>query len=89
MITDGIELELIDLGMTDMVTHEGHTTIYTEPEKMHAVIKNLHEKGIKAEGGIGYRPKTTVELADSTKAETFLEHVSEYDDVQEVYANLG
>jgi YebC/PmpR family DNA-binding regulatory protein len=88
-ITDEIELELIDLGMTDMVTHEGHTTIYTEPEKMHAVIKNLHEKGRQVEGSIGYRPKTTVELADSTKVETFLEHISEYDDVQEVYANLG
>ena len=88
-IDDEIELELIDLGMTDMVSHDGQTTVYTEPEKMHAVIKKLHEKGIQAEGSIGYRPKTTVELADSTKVENFLENISQYDDVQEVYANLG
>ena len=88
-ITGEVELEMIDLGMTDMVTHEGHTTIYTEPEKMHAVIKKLHEKGMQVEGSIGYRPKTTVTLADSSKVETFLENISDYDDVQEVYANLG
>lgn len=88
-ITDELELDLIDLGMTDMVTHEGHTTIYTEPEKMHGVIKKLHEKGRQVEGSMGYRPKTTVAVADSSKVENFLEIISDYDDVQEVYANLG
>ncbi|MFZ2199672.1 MAG: YebC/PmpR family DNA-binding transcriptional regulator [Microgenomates group bacterium] len=88
-ISDDVELELIDLGMTDMVSDGDSTTIYTEPEKMHAVIKKLHEKGILASGNVGYRPKTTVALADSTRVETFLEYISDYDDVQEVYANLG
>lgn len=88
-ISDDLELELIDLGMTDMVTDTEGNTIYTEAEKMHAVVKYLHEKGITAGGTIGYRPKLNVEVADSSRVESFLETISDYDDVQEVYANLG
>lgn len=88
-ISDELELEIIDLGVTDIVTDADGSTIYTEPESMHRVIKYLHEKGITAGGMIGYRPKTTVSVADSSKVEDFLEIISEYDDVQELYANLG
>jgi len=88
-VSDELELEIIDLGVTDMVTDEDGSTIYTEPESMHSVIKYLHEKGITAGGMIGYRPKTTVEVSDTDKVENFLEIISEYDDVQELYANLG
>ena len=88
-VDEGLQLELIDLGMTDVVTDETGSTIYTTPEHMHTVIKYLHEKGMNVGGTIGYRPKTTIEIADSSKVEEFLETVSEYDDVQEVYANLG
>lgn len=88
-ISDDLELEIIDLGVTDMVTDEDGSTIYTEADSMHAVIKYLHEKGITAGGMIGYRPKTTVVPVDSSKVENFLETIAEYDDVQELYANLG
>jgi YebC/PmpR family DNA-binding regulatory protein len=89
VISDELELEIIDLGVTDIVTDEEGSTIYTLPESMHAVIKYLHEKGITVGGMIGYRPKTTVTVSDSSKVENFLEIISEYDDVQELYANLG
>ena len=88
-ISEDLQLEIIDLGMTDVVVDETGSTIYTVPESMHTVIKYLHEKGIVAGGTIGYRPKTTVELEDSSQVEKFLEILSEYDDVQELYANLG
>jgi len=88
-ITDEMELMMIDLGMTDMVNEEDGVTIYTAAESMHSVIKYLHQQGITAGGTIGYRPKVTVELADSSRVEAFLETISEYEDVQEVYANLG
>jgi len=88
-IDDERELELIDIGMIDMVEEESGTTIYTVAESMHEVIKYLHKQGINAGGTIGYRPKTTVELADSTRVEDFLGNIADYEDVQEVYANLG
>lgn len=88
-VSEELQLEIIDLGMTDVVVDETGSTIYTEPESMHRVIKYLHEKGITAGGTIGYRPKTTMEIEDSAQVENFLEVVSEYDDVQELYANLG
>lgn len=88
-VSEELQLEIIDLGMTDVVVDETGSTIYTEPESMHRVIKYLHDKGIVAGGTIGYRPKTTVEIAESNQVENFLEIISEYDDVQELYANLG
>lgn len=88
-ISEDLQLEMIDLGMSDMVAETDGNTIYTEAESMHDVIKYLHQKGITAGGTIGYRPKVTVEVADSTQVENFLEIISDYDDVQEVYANLG
>lgn len=88
-ISEDLQLAMIDLGMTDMVTDTEGRTIYTTAESMHNVIKFLHEKGITVGGTIGYRPKTTVEVPDSTRVEAFLDIISDYEDVQEVYANLG
>jgi YebC/PmpR family DNA-binding regulatory protein len=88
-ISDEMELEMIDLGVTDMVSDEEGTTIYTVAESMHEIVKYLHKRGLTAGGMIGYRPKVTVAISDSTRVEQFLENVSEYEDVQEVYVNLG
>jgi YebC/PmpR family DNA-binding regulatory protein len=88
-ISEDLQLELIDLGMTDMVTDEVGNTIYTVAELMHRVIQYLHEKGVVAGGTIGYRPKVTVSVPDSSRVEEFLTTISDYEDVQEVYANLG
>ncbi len=88
-VGEELQLELIDLGMTDTVVDETGSTIYTEPEAMHTVIQCLHKQGVAAGGMIGYRPKTTIVPGDFAKVEHFLSTISEYDDVQEVYANLG
>lgn len=88
-VGEDLQLEMIDLGMTDMVRDESGSTIYTIAESMHTVIKYLHGKGITAGGTIGYRPKVTIEVPDSTKVENFLEAIADYEDVQEVYVNLG
>lgn len=88
-ITQEIELELIDIGVTDVVTEESGCTIYTEPESMHKVVQYLLAKNITAGGMIGYRPKTTIKLADPSRVENFLEIIADYDDVQELYVNLG
>lgn len=88
-IGEDLQLELIDLGMIDIVTDEEGKTIYTLAESMHNVIKYLHEKRIMAGGTIGYRPKTLVHVDDPTRVIAFLDTISDYEDVQEVYANLG
>ncbi|MFH2085814.1 MAG: YebC/PmpR family DNA-binding transcriptional regulator [bacterium] len=88
VIDEEIQLNLIDLGMIDVVTDETGSTVYTGAESMHNVIKYLLEKGLVVEGSIGFRPRNTVVLADSSRVESFLEIVSQYEDVQEVYANL-
>ena len=88
-ITDELELELIDLGMTDMVVEAEGTTIYTVPEAMYTVILFLEKQGISVSGVLGYRPKSTMTVSDSTSVENFLHTISAYDDVQEVYVNLG
>ena len=88
-ISEEMQLEMIDRGMIDIVTDEEGKTIYTEAESMHNLIKYLHEKGITAGGTIGYRPKLNVNVPDPSRVLAFLESVSDYEDVQEVYANLG
>lgn len=88
-IDEELQLELIDLGMSDVVVEESGSTIYTLPESMHSVIKYLQSKGKTVGGTIGYRPKVVVAVEDSAKVENFLEIMADYDDVQEVYANLG
>lgn len=87
-IGEELQLALIDLGMSDVVEEEDSSIIYTSAESMHSVIKYLQEQKIECQGSIGYRPKTTVAVADSGKVEAFLEKVAQYEDVQEVYANL-
>ena len=89
LLSEELQLELIDQGMSDLVSEESGTTIYTSAENMHRVVKFLTSRSIAAEGTIGYRPKIMVELADSTKVEEFLGIIAAYEDVQELYANLG
>jgi YebC/PmpR family DNA-binding regulatory protein len=88
-ISEEMQLSMIDLGMTDAIQDEDGTTIYTGAESIHEVIKYLQGKGIAVEGGLGYRPKSTVQVIDRAKIEEFLEVISQYEDVQEVYVNLG
>lgn len=88
-VDEEMQLEMIDLGMTDVVADDDNKTIYTVAESMHSVIKYLQDKGVTAGGTIGYRPKVNVDVPDPSSALAFLEAVSEYEDVQEVYANLG
>jgi YebC/PmpR family DNA-binding regulatory protein len=88
-INDDQELLMIDMGMIDMIVEDEGTTIYANSANLHEIIKYLQKVGIQAEGGIGYRPKTVVTPTDTSMVETFLEQISSYEDVQEVYANLG
>jgi len=88
-ISEQMQLEMIDLGVSDVVFDESRVIIYTVPESMHAVVQFLRKNNVNVDGSIGYRPKNTVVIDKPEKALGFLEAISQYDDVQEVYANLG
>lgn len=88
-INDELQLEMIDLGVNDVNIEAEAVTIYSQPESMHRIIKFMKEKNIEADGVIGYRPRSVVMSNNNEKAILFLETISQYDDVQEVYANLG
>lgn len=88
-VTEEIQLKAIDLGMTDMVFEGELSTIYTVPESMHRVVAYLEQQGYGVNAILGYRPKVEVEVKDPTKTLQFLEIINDYEDVQEIYANLG
>lgn len=90
MLQEELQLALIDLGMQDIVPEEDGGVVYTSPEAVSAVTKVLMDKGLQSVSGtLGYRAKTTTTATDLAATENFLETISEYDDVQEVYANLA
>ncbi len=88
-VSEEIQLKAIDLGMTDMVVEGELATIYTVPESMHRVVTYLEQQGYEVNAILGYRPKVEVEVKDPTKTLQFLEMINDYEDVQEIYANLG
>ncbi len=88
---EDMQLALIDLGMTDVVPdEEGGGTVYTIPERVHDVVLYLVGQGVAGvEGSLGYRPKVTASSGNPEITIAFLEALSDYDDVQEVYANMA
>lgn len=88
-ISDELQLEMIDLGVSDVVLEEQGNTIYTLPESMHRIVEYLRLHNIEVDAVIGYRPKSVNISSNLEKGMSFLDVISQYDDVQEVYANLG
>lgn len=89
MVREELLLQAIDMGMTDSIVEEGVTTIYTNPGEMHKMMELLDQNQIATTAVLGYRPKVSVRVEESNRVIQFLEAISEYEDVQEVYVNLG
>lgn len=88
-VSDELQLDMIDLGVREVGADEQGTTIYTSPESMHRIIEYLKANKLDVNAEIGYRPRGLIRSKQSEKVMAFLETISQYDDVQEVYANLG
>ncbi len=89
-LSDEKQLLLIDAGMSDYVTEEGNSTIYCAVEMIKELVGAVEAWGGKiVEANKGYRPKTVVVPEDSANAEAWLSAISDYEEVQEIYANLG
>lgn len=90
-VSDELELSLIDLGLSDLVQEVDGGTAYTAPTSLMKVVEAMKTDSQLSEvdGVLGYRPKTLVVPPNPEKVRAFLEVISDNDDVQEVYANLG
>lgn len=90
---EDLELMVIEAGADDVYWHDGDALdIYTKPEDLEKVRKNLEEKVIKLESvSIGWMPKENIKVDAATKeaCEKLFEALDENDSVQEVYSNIA
>ncbi|MDP3769444.1 MAG: YebC/PmpR family DNA-binding transcriptional regulator [Candidatus Sungbacteria bacterium] len=86
-----LELIIIESGASDFVALDSEWIIETPFASRESVRKALEAKGVTIkESGHDYKPANTIVLdpADQKAAQTLLDVIAEYDDVQEVYTNL-
>jgi len=86
-----LEEKAIDAGAEDTIYAGDVLTVFTLPENLQAVQKNLSAAGLTIEdAGLVYAPlqKTTLSDDDRLDYEKLLETLDDQDDVQEIYDNL-
>jgi len=86
-----LELTAIEAEAQDIYWHEDLLFIYTKPEELEKVKKNLEEKEIKIESAsLDWIAKKTIELEEKEKqtCEKLFEALDENDAVQDIYSNL-
>ena len=86
-----MELIVIEAGADDIYWHDDMLDVYTKPEDLEKVRKNLEGRGIKAESAsLDWVPKENVETDEATKGacQKLFDALDESDSVQEVYSNL-
>jgi transcriptional/translational regulatory protein YebC/TACO1 len=86
-----LEEKAIDAGAEDTIYAGDVLTVYTLPENLQSVQKNLTAAGLGIEdAGLVYAPlqKTTLSDDDRLDYEKLLETLDDQDDVQEIYDNL-
>ena len=82
--TEENELKAIEAGAEDIDYKDDILIIYTAPDKLGEVKKNIKEEGIEMESSaLGYKPKRKTELSD--QYENFLEKLEEHDEVDQLY----
>ncbi len=93
--TDLTDEELLEKALNADAVDTEDNLVYTHPEDLHEVKVKLEEDGVKVVSAqLVYRPnkETLIVVSEPEKLQTihsFLEQVSDLDDVQEVYANLS
>jgi len=85
------ELLAIEAGAEDVYWHDDVLDVFTKPEELEKVKKNLEDKGIKTETtSLGWVAKEEVESSEKNKesCQKLFEALDENDAVQEIYSNL-
>ena len=88
---EDLELIAIEAGAEDIYWHDDILDLYTKPEDLEKVKKNLEEKGIKSESAsLGWVEKKEVSLDEKTKevCQKLFEDLDENEAVQEIYSNF-
>jgi len=88
---EGLELIAIEAGAEDIYWHEDLLFIYTKPEELEKVKRNLEEKEIKIESSsLDWVAKKTIEIEEKEKesCQKLFEALDENDAVQDIYSNL-
>lgn len=89
---DELELKVIDLGAEDIKEEDSILEIYTAPKEAHRISEELKKQGFKIESvDLEMRPKNTIKIEDSAKADKILKLMDELEnleDVDQVYANF-
>ncbi|MFO7274155.1 MAG: YebC/PmpR family DNA-binding transcriptional regulator [Bacillota bacterium] len=87
---DDLMVIALDAGAEDLVTEEDSYVIYTAPEGLNQVMKQLEAAGVPVEKGeVAMVPTTTVAVSGEQAEQLLrlLELLEEHDDVQNVYTN--
>jgi len=91
MNKEDLELIAIESGAEDIYWHDDILDVYTKPEELEKVKKNLEEKGIKInETSLDWVPKEMVEISEDDKkiCQKLFEALDENDAVQDIYSNI-
>ena len=82
----------LEAGAEDVVEEENEFQVVTNPDDFETVRETLESKGLKfMEASVSMIPQNVVEITDEKTAKhvlKLLENLEEYDDVQNVYANV-
>ena len=86
-----LEMEVIEAGAEDIYWHNDLLGVYTKPEELEKVKKNLEEKEIKIDSAsLDWVAKDMVEAKEKDKetCQKLFETLDENDAVQDIYSNL-
>lgn len=89
--SEELDMDLIDLGVDDILRDENGVIIYTKVEDLHKVIDFLDHKNIKTESAeIEYVAKTKQALspADIERNEKIMIELEDNEDVSDYYTNI-
>jgi len=89
---DKTEMDIIDSGADDYELSNNEYLIYTKPDHLESVKKNLEEKSYTiTDAKLTWEPKQGISLDDETsqKIVTLLSSLDELDDVTSVASNAG
>ena len=86
-----LELKAIESEASDIYWEDDILNIYTKPEELELVKKNLEEKEVKIDSaGLEWSAKEMIELSDKEKesCQKLFEELDGLDAVQEIYSNI-
>lgn len=88
---DDLSLKAIDAGAEDVQVQDGEIEVYTKPDELEAVRRELERQNVPiASSSVATVPKTTVQLDEKAALTTLklLEKLEELDDVHHVTTNV-